>query len=432
MAKKKGQASTTKNNSSVCAVIRMGYNDTSIAYGLATAYRAGIKTIFIVDPTRGKADYEKTDATVKELTEKRGVRFVYLRPENERAKMQTEMRDFQGVLTIPPDFYCSDAAQLEDFLAQINIPQGPYTLKHFAMAPVYARTPDPDARHWTDGLVLMLHMLWATMGFFVGWRLYRGTYMTLSVLRREGPSAYIAENRWRNTNCSSFQKGGATCVSASPPERSNMDHVLYLIQHENFGLRKYVFAAAFTAVIIAPFFLFFWIPPVDPETGYWSFYYFLRIVRTNLLTSGRLAMWVIYAIYTAYHIRTYFSGTISYWHAALLPLYALLFLPILFFAQVVWRGYGGKRPVFRMPPSTIPRKLKDALPQLLGDDDSEEDEEEEPEPPLLPPKREAWAKRKPATLKDIAKAANPSGDDEPKDEDFHSSAGSPGGGSSPR
>ena len=184
MRKKKSSsaASAPGTLKDVCAVIRMGVNDTAIAYALDTCLRAMFHTVYIVDANRGEAEYAG-QPLIAQLRAKR-IKVIFVTTD---AGLYNRMVHDYMVVDVPPD-YSAMKEQTHGLIEHARVKWRQSRYRRFAMAPTYEQAPS-----YANGFILFLHVFWCLMGLFVARRFYRGTYMTLTVLRREADVIFLPD-----------------------------------------------------------------------------------------------------------------------------------------------------------------------------------------------------------------------------------------------
>lgn len=333
----------------VCAVIRMGVNDTAIAYALDTCLKAAFHTVYIVDANRGKAEYE-SQQLIGQLRAK-GIKVVFLTSD---IGLYSHMAGDNMVMEVPPDCYALREQTLA-LIAHARVRWRQTKYRRFAMAPTYEQAPS-----FANGFLLLLHLFWSLMGLFVMRRMYRATFMTLTVLRREADIVSVPEEQSFNRDKEPFIFGSKGCRSKAPPDRAGLDHFMYLVDRETFSLRIIVLLLAYCFFLMIPFWFIGWSSVVaNPFTFGWPHLMGLVSSVRDIFSTGRLVWWIVHGLIAAYYTRAYFDS-LNYIYAFLLPFYAILFPVFIFWAKFVWRGYAGDAPILKMP-SMLPRTVPGAV-----------------------------------------------------------------------
>lgn len=393
----------------VCAVIHMGVNDTAITYALWTCFTAKFHTVFIVDATRGEEAYTSSDAMIAKL---RGVGIKVHFAHAHGYALLNQMQHDAMMVEVPPDFYCVNRELLTGFIDHARSTWNRGTYRRFAIAPTYMHATKAD---WTNGLVLLLHMLFSLMSILVGSRLYRETFMRLTLLRHEASLTSLPEIMFRNFDQEPFHCGHRNASSQAPPDRVGMDHFLYLVDKERFSVKTWCFMLVYMMMLAIPVWNLFILMPSD----HGGVVNMLRFIVSNT----RIGWWVVHMLAAAFYVRAYFPDSIGYGYTAILPLYAILFPFIVFYAKFIWRGYAGERPQLVIPPilqrsipgaaypveapkpgvAAVPEEEEIIISPVEAEDDDEEyeyddDEEEEDEEEVIvvqapPPPRRRTARK---------------------------------------
>lgn len=317
----------------VCAVIRMRVGDSAIANALSACYDARVHTIFVVDPCRGEEDYAGQPIVRKMKGE--GFNIVHLVDEGpDGEKLYSYMLDYKLLLEVPPDFRCIKE-QTWNLISRARKEWRKY--KQFAIAPIYIH----KGAHLVGGLLLMLHVFWSLMSILTGGRLYRSTYMTLTVLTRELNTVTLPRTQFMHRERAPFVYASNGAFSLPPENRRGMEQFLYLARREPFSLRLWIAFVAYNFVMAFPV---------------WAMRNY-QVVLTMLMRDGfRLFVWILHAFIAFFYYQKYYAALpLGPLHILMMPLLPLLLGTAVIFAKVFWRGYGGEAPRLELPPLLIDR-----------------------------------------------------------------------------
>jgi hypothetical protein len=367
----------------------MTSSDTSVTNALATCNRSLFHTVYIIDPARDAKQYLKIDLI--QTMRKKGITFVFLI--NDHALLDHMLAD-QMYVDVPPDLYA-----LPLYVSTlINHARGTWrtsSYRRFALAPTYEMTPS-----LANGFTLLLHVFWSLMGLFVGSRQYRATYMTLTILTKQGDLVMLPTETFRNRDKAPFIFGESGVRSKAPPGRSGLEHFLYLASKEAFSLRVTMVLLVYLFSLSVPWYNL--MLPYHPTRGF-----DLDVTIQSLFTlasSGRIAWWAIHGLIALYYNYIYFD---SIGFGALLafglPIVAIPFIFCVVYARVIWKGHGARAPVLRLP-ELLPRtrdfresadliedrlvydeddemnyNTETILPPITDDDDDGDDDDDEEE-----------------------------------------------------
>lgn len=336
----KGSKKKEESIHGVAAVIRMTPADTSLTNALATCVSAAglVKRVFVVDGTRGRDAYKQE--TFLERAKSVGIPVSFVADE-ESDSIYQRMHEEDLVMEIPPGLY----ATREHVQRLADAAKKNHTVhKSYATAPVYARYPDQSLSIW-ECTAIVLHTMWSLISLLFRGRLYRDTYMRMSVLNKEMKSVSLPVKQFSHGERSAFVYSSGGVQLRPPPGRSALDNLLYMVNRESFTTQIWFFMFVMVLFLGFPYHV---IVVAGPREA------FTHAIRSS---QGILRHAICFLLHLYYGSK-YFSGY-PLTHTLIFALISPFILPITFllaiYAKTIWRGYGGDSPTLEFPEmSTIP------------------------------------------------------------------------------
>lgn len=150
--------------------------------------------------------------------------------------------------------------------------------------------------------------------------------MRATVLRHEADKTTLPEEKSRAAEKEPFCFGRTDVRFRPPSDRVGMNNFLYIAHHEMMSLRRFVLLALYCFFLAFPF----W----EMRHGWpFSSEYSLHHAFLLIFSPMRIVGWGIHLLLALYYTNTYFHD-MTYLHAFLLPLYAILMIPLVIFSKV--------------------------------------------------------------------------------------------------
>lgn len=216
--------------------------------------------------------------------------------------------------------------------------------------------------------MLLFHIFLSLLGIFVGFRLHRQIYLRATVLVHEADYTRFPYEQNRAAEKEPFSFGRVDVRFIPPPDRVGMSNFLYIAHHESMSLRRWMLLLIYSALLAVPF----W----EMRHG-WPFSSQLSFhgALLYMLSPMRIVGWGVHLLLALYYTNAYFSN-LEYWHAFLLPVYALLFPILMIYAKIGWTGFDGPLPKLTLA-HLLPQVGSSRFADVYEDEESDKEEEEE-------------------------------------------------------
>jgi hypothetical protein len=318
-----------------CAFIRMNPPDTSCAgAALNTCTAVGFPETYILDKTRLRTDYDKTEEVDRLARAGLYIRHFSFYEDN-LANVYRTMQRFTMLVELPP-YVSAEKEMLRDFVRhcrdngrKTSGQEASNKPHRFALVPTYA-----FHSHLCALLFMMWHVFVSVMfsDWFTG-TYYRGTYIVCTLIQREdwgdtdatGKKQYtivIPAERSNNSDKTPAVYGGIQVQYTQPSNTGALRHFMNMIARERLGFWRLLGLILYCYLITFNWWSLAW----NPQAA----------LKDMASRGGWIAFYVIYFVVMAGYNVKYFIDRRGIGLIPFAPLLAVPFFCLVLYAKLFW------------------------------------------------------------------------------------------------